>query len=199
MYEFDTDERSSEEIARFVKTVVTPRPIAWISTRSEDGVDNLAPFSSYNYVSLKEPTVLFNTPNGDRDELKDTARNALETGEFVVNVVTESEIERMDHTSASIPPEESEFDLADVERADCRTVDAPRVADAPISMECTLHDSLEVHDKLMILGDVRHVHVAEDLVSEGDGKLDMRDLPTVGRLGGPYYTVSGPVEFERQF
>ncbi len=199
MHEFDPDERSSDEIARFVKTVVTPRPIAWISTRSEDGVDNLAPFSSYNYVSLKEPTVLFNTPNGDRDELKDTARNALDTEEFVVNVVIEPEIERMDHTSASLPPEESEFDLADVERTDCRTVDAPRVTDAPISMECTLHDSLEVHDKLMILGDVQHVHVDEDLLAEGDGKLDMRDLPTVGRLGGPYYTVSDPVEFERQF
>ncbi|WP_440771704.1 flavin reductase family protein [Natronorubrum sp. DTA28] len=199
MHEFDTDERSEDEIARFVKTVVTPRPIAWISTRTEDGVDNLAPFSSYNYVSLTEPTVLFNTPNGDRDELKDTARNALDTGEFVVNVVTESEIERMDHTSAAIPPEESEFDLADVERADCRTVSASRVANAAVSMECTLHDSLEVHDKLMILGDVQHVHVDEELLAEGDGKLDMRDLPTVGRLGGPYYTVSDPVEFERQF
>ncbi|QSW99461.1 flavin reductase family protein [Haloterrigena alkaliphila] len=197
MHEFDPDERSSDEVARFVKTVVTPRPIAWISTRSEDGVDNLAPFSSYNYVSLREPTVLFNTPNGDRSELKDTARNALETGEFVVNVVTESEIERMDHTSASLPPEESEFDLAGVERADCRTVSAPRVADAPVSMECTLHDSLEVHDKLMILGDVQRVHVDEALLS--DGKIDSRNLDTVGRLGGPYYTVSDPVEFERQF
>jgi flavin reductase (DIM6/NTAB) family NADH-FMN oxidoreductase RutF len=198
MHEFDPDERSSDEIARFVKTAVTPRPIAWISTRSEDGVDNLAPFSSYNYVSLTKPTVLFNTPNGERNELKDTARNALETGEFVVNVVTEADIERMDHTSASIPPEESEFDLAGVERADCRTVDAPRVADAPISMECALHDSIEVHDKLMILGDVRYVHVDEDLLS-ADSKLDSRTLDTVGRLGGPFYTVSEPVEFERQF
>ncbi|MDQ2051603.1 flavin reductase family protein [Natronolimnohabitans sp. A-GB9] len=197
MHEFDPDERSADEISRFVKTVVTPRPIAWISTQSADGVDNLAPFSSYNYVSLTEPTVLFNTPNGDRDELKDTARNALDTGEFVVNVATEPLLEEMDHTSASLPPEESEFDLADVERADCRTVSAPRVAAAPISMECTLHDSLEVHDKLMILGDVEYVHVDEDLLS--DGKLDMRDLDTLGRLGGPYYTVSEPVEFERQF
>jgi flavin reductase (DIM6/NTAB) family NADH-FMN oxidoreductase RutF len=198
MADFDTDERSTDEIARFVKTVVTPRPIAWISTRSEDGVDNLAPFSSYNYVSLTKPTVLFNTPNGDRDELKDTTRNALETGEFVVNVVTEADIERMDHTSASIPPEESEFDLAGVERAACRTVSAPRVADAAISMECTLHDSIKVHDKLMILGDVEYVHVDEARLSN-DGKLDSRDMDTVGRLGGPYYTVSEPVEFERRF
>ena len=66
-------------------------------------------------------------------------------------------------------------------------------------MECTLHDSLEVHDKLMILGDIQHVHVDDELFDEGDGKLDLRNLPTVGRLGGPYYTASDPVEFERQF
>ncbi|PGF17116.1 flavin reductase [Natrinema sp. CBA1119] len=197
MHEFAPADRTDDEIARLVKTVVTPRPIAWISTRSEDGVDNLAPFSSYNYVSLQEPTVLFNTPNGDRDDLKDTARNALDTGEFVVNVVTEADIERMDHTSASLPPDESEFDLADVERGECRTVDASRVADAAISMECTLHDSIEVHDKLMILGDVEYVHVDEARLT--DGKLDGRNLDTVGRLGGPYYTVSEPVSFERQF
>ena len=197
MHGFDPDDRSDDEIARFVKTAVTPRPIAWISTRSTDGVDNLAPFSSYNYVSLREPTVLFNTPRGDPDELKDTARNALETEEFVVNVVTEPHLERMDHTAASVPPEDSEFDLADVERADCRTVSAPRVAEAPISMECTLYDSLEIHDKLMILGDVQYVHVDDEVLT--DGKLDSRDLETVGRLGGPYYTVSDPVAFERQF
>ncbi|MFC6718737.1 flavin reductase family protein [Natrialbaceae archaeon GCM10025810] len=209
MHEFDPSEREESEVARFVKTVVTPRPIAWISTVSEAGVDNLAPFSSYNYVSLTEPTVLFNTPNGDRDELKDTARNALDTGEFVVNVVTAADIERMDHTSVSLPPEESEFDEVGIERAECRTVEAPRVADAAVSMECELYDSLEVHDKLMILGDVRYLHVDEDLLSGGDdegdgddeevGTVDSRTLDTVGRLGGPYYTVSEPVPFERQF
>jgi len=106
MHEFAPANRTDGEIARLVKTVVTPRPIAWISTVSDAGVDTLAPFSSYNYVSLKEPTVLFNTPNGERSELKDTARNALESGEFVANIVTEADIERMDHTSAALPEDE---------------------------------------------------------------------------------------------
>ncbi|APX96554.1 flavin reductase family protein [Natronorubrum daqingense] len=197
MHAFDPSERTQDEVARFVKTVVTPRPIAWISTQSADGAENLAPFSSYNYVSLQEPTVLFNSPNGEPDELKDTARNALETEEFVVNVVTEADIERMDHTSAAIPEDESEFNLAEVDRGECETVAAPRVADAAVSMECTLYDSIEIHDKLMILGDVQYVHVDEGLLT--DGKLDMRDLDTVGRLGGPYYTVSDTLPFERQF
>jgi flavin reductase (DIM6/NTAB) family NADH-FMN oxidoreductase RutF len=197
MHEFAPANRTDGEIARLVKTVVTPRPIAWISTVSDAGVDTLAPFSSYNYVSLKEPTVLFNTPNGERSELKDTARNALESGEFVVNIVTEADIERMDHTSAALPEDESEFDLVDIERGESRTVSAPRVADAAVSMECRLHDSIEVHDKLMILGDVQYVHVDDDLLT--DGQIDMRDLDTVGRLGRPYYTVSGPLAFERQY
>ena len=197
MHEFAPANRTDGEIARLVKTVVTPRPIAWISTVSDAGVDTLAPFSSYNYVSLKEPTVLFNTPNGERSELKDTARNALESGEFVVNIVTEADIERMDHTSAALPEDESEFDLVDIERGESRTVSAPRVADAAVSMECRLHDSIEVHDKLMILGDVQYVHVDDDLLT--DGQIDMRDLDTVGRLGRPYYTVSGPPAFERQY
>jgi flavin reductase (DIM6/NTAB) family NADH-FMN oxidoreductase RutF len=197
MHEFAPANRTDGEIARLVKTVVTPRPIAWISTVSYAGVDTLAPFSSYNYVSLKEPTVLFNTPNGERSELKDTARNALESGEFVVNIVTEADIERMDHTSAALPEDESEFDLVDIERGESRTVSAPRVADAAVSMECRLHDSIEVHDKLMILGDVQYVHVDDDLLT--DGQIDMRDLDTVGRLGRPYYTVSGPLAFERQY
>jgi flavin reductase (DIM6/NTAB) family NADH-FMN oxidoreductase RutF len=197
MHEFAPANRTDGEIARLVKTVVTPRPIAWISTVSDAGVDTLVPFSSYNYVSLKEPTVLFNTPNGERSELKDTARNALESGEFVVNIVTEADIERMDHTSAALPEDESEFDLVDIERGESRTVSAPRVADAAVSMECRLHDSIEVHDKLMILGDVQYVHVDDDLLT--DGQIDMRDLDTVGRLGRPYYTVSGPPAFERQY
>jgi flavin reductase (DIM6/NTAB) family NADH-FMN oxidoreductase RutF len=197
MQEFDAVERSPRDNARIVKSAVSPRPIAWISTRSEAGVDNLAPYSSYNYVSSEDPVVLFNSPNEDHGGLKDTARNALERGAFAVNVVTEPLLVEMDSTSRRLPPEESEFDRFDVERAPCRRIDAPRVAEAVVTMECTLHDSLTVHDRIVVLGDVEYFHVAETVLT--DGRIDMGKLPTVGRLGGPYYTVSDPVEFERQF
>jgi flavin reductase (DIM6/NTAB) family NADH-FMN oxidoreductase RutF len=197
MPEYDLTDLDGRERARIVKTAVNPRPIAWISTTGADGVDNLAPFSSYNYVSSREPVVLFNSPNEDNGGLKDTARNAVETEEFAVNVVTEPLLETMDHTSKSLPPGESEFDLADVERGPCRRIDPPRVADAVVTMECTLYDSIEVHDRLMVLGEVQYVHVADEVLT--DGKIDQRKVPTVGRLGGPYYTVSEPVEFERQY
>ena len=197
MPEYDVDALDGRENGRIIKCAVTPRPIAWISTVDEEGADNLAPFSSYNYVSSSQPVVLFNTPNADHGGLKDTARNALETGEFAVNVVTEPLMEAMDTTSASLPPGESEFDLAGLERAECRVIDAPRVADAAVTMECTLYDSIEIHDRITIFGEVQHYHVDDDVLV--DGKIEMERLPTVGRLGGPYYTVSEPVEFERQF
>lgn len=195
--ETDVSDLSPREVARLVKTAVTPRPIAWISTQSEGGVDNLAPFSSYNYVSSREPVVVFNSPNEGHGGPKDTARNARETGEFAVNVVTEPLIEEMDRTSERLPPEESEFDAVDLTRAACRRIDPPRVADAAVTMECRLYDWIDVHDRLMILGDVEYVHVAEDVLT--DGEIDTMKLPTVGRLGGPYYTISDPIEFERQF
>jgi flavin reductase (DIM6/NTAB) family NADH-FMN oxidoreductase RutF len=197
MQEFDAAERSARDNARIIKSAVSPRPIAWISTRDDDGVDNLAPYSSYNYVSSDYPVVLFNSPNADHGGLKDTARNALEREEFAVNVVTEPLIAEMDSSSESLPPEESEFEHLDIDRASCRRIDASRVADAVVTMECTLYDSMEVHDRIVILGDVVYFHVSEEVMT--DGKVDMRKMPTVGRLGGPYYTVSNPVEFERQF
>ncbi|MFC6989438.1 flavin reductase family protein [Haloplanus sp. GCM10025708] len=196
MVEHERAALTERERARIVKSAVSPRPIAWISTRSVDGVDNLAPYSSYNYVSSSEPVVLFNSPNEDHGGLKDTARNAVETGEFAVNVVTEELLERMDRTSASAPPGESEFDLADVDRAECERIDAPRVAAAVVTMECSFFDSMRIHDRLVVFGEVEHFHVSDDVLTEG--KIDMRKMPTVGRLGGPYYTVSDPVEFERQ-
>lgn len=195
--EFKADDLDPAENKRLIQTAVTPRPIAWISSVDETGTENLAPFSSYNYVGSSKPVVVFNSPSESSGRMKDTARNVLETGEFAVNVVTESVIEEMDRSSASLPPDESEFEFAGVSRAACQRITPPRVADAVVSMECTLYDSIEVYDKLMILGDVRHYHVSEDVLT--DGKIDSRTMDTVGRLGGPYYTVSGPIEFERQF
>ena len=197
MKEYDSTELTGRENARIIKTAVTPRPIAWVSTVDEDGNDNLAPYSSYNMVSSVNPVLMFNSPNADHGGLKDSAKNALDTGEFAVNVVTEPQLEAMDHTSKDTPPGESEFDLAGIERGECRTIDAPRVADSVVTMECTLYDSLEIHDRIMILGEVQYFHVDDAVIR--DGKVDSREVPTVGRLGGPYYTVSDPVEFERQF
>lgn len=196
MKEFSAQDLEPAENKRFIQTAVTPRPIAWISTVDENGTENLAPFSSYNYVGSRQPVVMFNSPSEASGRMKDTTRNALNTEEFAVNVVTEPALKDMDQTSAAIPDTESEFELADIDRTDCKEITPPRVADAVVTMECTLYDSMEVYDKLMILGDVQRYHVAEEVLT--NGKIDSQKIDTVGRLGGPYYTVSEPVEFERQ-
>jgi len=155
-----------DENARIIKSVVNPRPIAWISTVDQEGNENFAPFSSYNYVGSSQPVVVFNSPSEASGRMKDTARNAVETEEFAVNVVTEALIDKMDQTSASIPPKESEFEFADVEQAACREITPPRVAEAVVTMECTLYDAIEVYEKLMILGEFQYYHVSEDVLTE---------------------------------
>ncbi|MDR9380352.1 MAG: flavin reductase family protein [Natronomonas sp.] len=170
-----------------------PRPIAWVSAVDGDGTENPAPFSSYNYLGPSRPVLAFSAATGPDGEPKDTVDNVLETEEFAVNVVTEPLIETMDATAAGLPPEEIEFAFADVERAERRQIAPPRVANAAVTMECTLYDTLDLYDRTVILGDVRHYHAPEDVLT--DGRIDSRKLATVGRLGSPYYTVSEPVEF----
>ena len=173
---FSARDLDPDENARLIKSVINPRPIAWISTGDENGVENLAPFCSYNYVGSSQPVVVFNAPRVASGRMKDTARNALTTEEFAVNVVTEALIDEMDRTSASLPPEESEFEYADVARAPCREITPPRVADAAVTMECTLYDAIEVYEKLMVLGDVQHYHVSEDVMTAQFARLPWRLL-----------------------
>jgi flavin reductase (DIM6/NTAB) family NADH-FMN oxidoreductase RutF len=194
--EFAPEDVDPSDTARAIKTLVTPRPIAWVSSQRPDGVENLAPFSAYNYASHVPPVLHFSTSKRD-GALKDTASPAVAPSSFSFNVVTAEHIEVMDRTSEDLPADESEFEHAGIERADCTVIDAPRVADAAATMECRLHDTVEVYDRLVIYGEVVYVHIDDDLLT--DGKVDSRNVDTVGRLGGPYYTVAKPVEFERQY
>ena len=168
---------------RLLSTAVTPRPIGWISTRSRDGVDNLAPYSFFNVVAIDPPVVMF-APVGS-DDLKDTPRNVRATEQFVVNVVTRELVERMNATSAMLPAGDSEFDHVDIERADSVAVDPPRVDAAKIAFECELHEWIEVGGSVLILGEVVHAHVDEAVLT--DRQVDIDKLDTVGRLAGSQY------------
>ena len=168
---------------RLLSTAVTPRPIGWISTTSEAGVDNLAPYSFFNVVAIDPPIVMF-APVGST-ELKDTPRNVRETKQFVVNVVTRDLVEQMNATSATLPPGENEFDHVDIERAASVAVDPPRVAAANAAFECELYDWIEVGGSVLILGEVVHAHVDESVLT--DGQVDIESLDTVGRLSGSQY------------
>ena len=171
---------------RLLSTAVTPRPIGWISTTSEAGVDNLAPYSFFNAVATDPPVVMF-APVGT-PELKDTPRNVRSSEQFVVNIVTRELLEAMNATSATLPADESEFDHAVIERADSVIVDPPRVSAAKAAFECELYDWLEIGRSVLILGEVVHAHVDDSLLT--DGNIDIEKLQTVGRLAGNQYATT---------
>ncbi|CQR50094.1 MULTISPECIES: flavin reductase family protein [Haloferax] len=171
---------------RLLSGAVVPRPIAWVSTRGDDA-DNLAPYSFFTVASVDPPVVVF-APVGRGPSLKDTPRNAVSRGEFVVNVVTRDVVEAMNETAATVPSGVDEFDHAGIEKAEAVRVDAPRVADAKVAFECSLYDSMEVGSSTLVLGEVVHAHVADEVLT--DGKLDTTKLDAVGRLAGSEYATT---------
>jgi flavin reductase (DIM6/NTAB) family NADH-FMN oxidoreductase RutF len=185
----EVDPRSIEgSLYRTLSGSVVPRPIAWVSTTDPNGVDNLAPYSFFTVASIDPPVLLF-APVDAPDGLKDTPRNVVETGEFVVNVVTEATAAAMNETSASLPSSESEFEDAGLGRAESTVVAPPRVAESPVAFECELYDTQDVGSSTLVLGEVVRVHVDESVVT--DGSLDVQKLDAVGRLAGGRYTRTG--------
>jgi len=173
--------------------IVGPRPIGWISTRSNDGVLNLAPYSFFTAFNYIPPIVGFSSIGP-----KDSVRNIQENGMFVWNLVTRPLAEAMNQTCAAVGPEVNEFELAGLATAPSRTMDVPRVAESPVSFECrsTQIIQLEGLDKQklptwLVLGEVVGVHIADHLLK--DGIYDTASAGHVMRGGGPadYFTV-GP-------
>ncbi|MFG1396718.1 flavin reductase family protein [Roseixanthobacter pseudopolyaromaticivorans] len=179
---------------------IVPRAIGWVSTLSVNGVANLAPFSFFTAVCRKPPMVsLTIQPKSDRVTLKDTLINIRETGVFVTNLVTLPLADAMHHSSMEHPPEADEFALAGLTTAACDLVRAPRVAEAPVSMECRLERIIslgEVGDHV-VFGEVMRFHVRDDIYLEG-GRIDTAGLNPVGRLAAEYTLVENiftcPVE-----
>ncbi|HJM51562.1 MAG TPA: flavin reductase family protein [Alphaproteobacteria bacterium] len=177
------------------KSLIVPRPIGWISTISADGIANLAPFSFFNGVSEAPPAVMF-AANGklDRGRLKDTLTNVEETGEFVVNLVTEVLTDEMNATSAHVDPEVDEFALAGLTATPSQLVKPPRVAQSPAQMECrylqtvALASSDAEWQNAVVLGEVIGIHIADEALT-AEGKVDVALLRPLARLGYMEYTV----------
>jgi len=181
----ETDLSDASGVHRLLTSLVAPRPIGWISTVDADGVPNLAPYSYFNLVHTNPAVVMFAAEDADGD-LKDTPSNVIETGEFVVNLVTEAVAERMEHTARPLISEQNEFESAGLDAVPATTVEAPRVADSAAHLECVVSDTKRVHGSTLVFGDVQYVHLDDDLLT--DGKADARRIDSVGRLGGPYFT-----------
>jgi flavin reductase (DIM6/NTAB) family NADH-FMN oxidoreductase RutF len=178
---------------RLLISVVVPRPIGWTSTIGADGSLNLAPFSFFNAVGGNPPTVLISV--GQRQgHPKDTLRNVQETGEFVINIVNEELAAAMNETSGEWAYEVNEFDRAGVTPAPSIDVRPPRVAEAPIALECQVAQIVPVIDTTytLILGRVRRFHIRADLLRP-NGAVDAARLKPVGRLSGDEYATLGRV------
>ena len=174
---------------RLFISAVIPRPIAWVGSVGEDGVDNLAPFSYFMGVSSAPPMLAFSVARLRDGGLKDTARNVLATREFTVSIPEEGTLDVMHQTSAAYAG--SEFDAVGIERAASRAVRPPRVAAARVALECRLHQAHEVGNSLLVVGEVIEFYVADSLWEGGEVRLT--DFRPVARLGGDAYTTLGTV------
>ncbi len=173
-------------------SLVVPRPIAWVSSLSEDEVPNVAPHSYFNVISSK-PWIVHFTSTGEKDSL----RNVRATGEFVVNLVGRELVEKMNFTSADFPPEESEFDWAGLQAEPSSRVKPPRVAGTPAALECRVNDIVSKGNGHMVFGDVLVAHVDEGVFR--DGRVDPELFKPVGRLAGSLYsdTAKGLFKIKR--
>ena len=174
---------------RWLTSTVTPRPIAWVSTRSHDGVSNLAPFSYFQVISSDPPTLLINV--GLKDGMpKDTARNAQDTGELVVQLVGAEQAEAMNASAAALPHGISEFEHCGIASEPAQLVNVSRVCAAPIAFECRVTQILpypaESPNCQLIFAEVLLAHV-DDKVLDERGRIDPARLDLVGRLGGSQY------------
>jgi len=174
--DFSIPQSEPGDIYKLLTAVVVPRPIAWVSTVSEDGVVNLAPHSFYNVACARPPIVSFSSVGK-----KDTLRNVVATREFVVNLASAPMIEAINNSSANFAPDQSEVEHLGIEMEPCRTVTPPRVARSPVSIECTLHSTHELGDSTLILGDITMISIADEVILDGHPEFTL--LEPLSRLG----------------
>lgn len=170
--------------------VIAPRPIGWISTRGADG-DNLAPYSFFNAVAYVPPQVMFASTSAkpDRDGTKDSVANIRDNGVFAVNIVEQSMRDVMNKTSGPWEKETDEFALSGAQKAECDTIDCPRVANAPATLECKLTQIVQLPGEanFVVLGEVTGVHLRDDCIV--DGLFDVTTFQPLSRLGYRDYAV----------
>jgi flavin reductase (DIM6/NTAB) family NADH-FMN oxidoreductase RutF len=184
---FDPAELGRSAIYRVLNSVVVPRPIAWVCSRSAEGVDNLAPHSFYTVACVAPPIVQF-TSVGRKDSLT----NVEATGEFTVNLAPEALFEQVNATGTDFPPEHNEAEQTGVRLEPAERVAAMRVADSPVSIECTLHATLGLGDSTLVLGRVVRISVWADAVRDGRPRIE--HLRPLARLGGDEWSTIGEVK-----
>ena len=167
------------------KAIVTPRPVGWISTRDEDGTENLAPYSCFNAVADEPPQAMFASggTKADQEDAKDSVSNVRRTGVFCVNIVEYAMRSQMNATSGVNGKDVDEFEQAGLARAPCQTIPCSRIEGAPAALECRLMEIslLRGESNRMVLGEVTGIHLRDDCLS--DGCFDVLKYQPLARLG----------------
>jgi flavin reductase (DIM6/NTAB) family NADH-FMN oxidoreductase RutF len=186
----DTATTDPVRVYHLLTGIVTPRPIAWVTTVSPAGVVNLAPFSFFNAFSANPPVVVFSpTLRRDRSK-KDTLLNLERVPEFVVHAATADLAAAVNATSAELPPDDSEVSHVGLATVPSLHVRPPRVAAAHAALECRVRQIVPLGDGPiagnLVIGDVLAIHVS-DAVLDAAGRVDPRALRTVARLGADFW------------
>ena len=185
MIELDLLTTHADRAYPILAGLVTPRPIAWVTTLNEDGSVNAAPFSFFNVFGAEPPLVIF--APGDRDDgsPKDTARNCRRTGEFVVNLVDAALAEAMVGTAASVPYGVSETKKGKLATTPSSTVGPPRIKAAPAALECNVHSIQQIGENRLILGIVHRVHVRKTFYDPKTQRIRGEKFHPIGRMSVP--------------
>lgn len=187
--EFDFAQVAGPDRYKLMSAAITPRPIAWLTTQSPDGVRNAAPYSFFNMMGAAPPIVAIGIMRRPDGTYKDSGQNILDTGEFVVNLVSERDAAAMNLTCIDAPPSFDEIDAAKLETAPSTSITPPRIASAPVSMECKVFQTVETGLSLVVLGEVLRFHIDDALVDAERLHVDTLAMNLVARMhGAGWYT-----------
>lgn len=197
--ELDLSTLRPAECYKVLASLVTPRPIAWITTVDQEGAVNAAPFSFFNCFGSNPPIVAFAPGNKEPGLPKDTARNIRDNREFVVNIADEALAEEMVATSASLPHGESELAITGLTATESVSIRCPRIAEAPVSFECREWATLEIGSNRMVVGTVHYAHIREGILDPETLHLKPETFLPVGRMAAPdwYCRTSNQYEIKR--
>lgn len=194
--EFDFSILSANERYKLLCASITPRPIAWVTSQSASGVRNAAPFSFFNMMGSEPPLValgLMSRPDGD---LKDTAANIAETGEFVVNLVREADADAMSFTCIDAPPEFDEIAEGRLDTLASTVVGPPRLASAPVSMECRTFETIQALSTTIVIGQVLRFHIDDAFLQVSNLHVDTAAMQIIARMHGRSWYAKSSDLFE---
>jgi flavin reductase (DIM6/NTAB) family NADH-FMN oxidoreductase RutF len=194
--ELDLEGKDASRAYAMLVSLITPRPIAWVTTLNETGTVNVAPFSFFNAFGADPPIIGFAPGNRDDGTPKDTARNIRRSHEFVVNLVDEATAEAMNRTSAPLPYGVSELESAGLTAAASSVVAPPRIAEAPASLECKEWGTLEIGRNRVIIGLVKRVQVRDALIDPDKLRIRAEHFHAIGRMASPNWYCRTRDRFE---